>query len=42
MGASMSAMPSNRRSSVATVQPSFDGMRASMSPMTPNNNYMQL
>ena len=30
-----------RRSSVATVQPAFDGMRASMSPMTPNNNYMQ-
>ena len=31
-----------RRSSIATVQPSFNGMRASMSPMTPNNNYMQL
>ena len=34
-----------RRSSVATVQTAFDGMRASMSPMTPttpSNNFMQL
>ena len=41
MGASMSATPTNRRSSVATVQPVFDGMRASMAPTTPSNNYIQ-
>ena len=35
------ATPTNRRSSVATVQPVFDGMRASMAPTTPSNNYIQ-
>ena len=39
---SASGAEMRRRSSVATVQPVFDGMRASMSPMTPNNNFMQL
>ena len=31
----------SRRSSVETALPAFDGMRASMAPTTPSNNYIQ-